>query len=532
MRILITVSLIIICFAPLNIYGQETSTMSASLHLAALQGNVEAIRQYIEAGTDLNQKDEYGSTPLIIATTFGKTEVAKALIEAGADMEIRDTNGSTPLHIAAFFGRTDIVRALLDKGANKYSRNNSGSTALDIVSSPFEYDKATYDQLGAALGPLGLNLDYERIKTTRPKIAAMLRPGIKELEVVKYTPLAGEDWKVSTPAAQGLDPMLVAELYLEAAKLETIYGLLVVKNGYLIAEKYFNEGSVEQLSKRASVTKSYVSALVGIALDRGCLTNVDQKMLDFFPKVADQVTDPRKKQITIKEMLQMRAGYPWEETDPTYWDALWSGKYLHYIVDFPLTSDPGTRFQYSNLTSHWLGIIVARACDTDLKSFGEAHLFSPLGVKIGHWNRDLDGYYIGGGDIEFTARDMAKFGLLYLNNGKWNGKQIIPAQWIQQSLKSYSKDAWVAIPPQNYIGRYLRDLGYGYQWWSASVGEHHIDFAWGHGGQLIILLDELNMVIVVTADPFYGKDLYWQAWKHEQANINIVGKFIKSLPEE
>jgi CubicO group peptidase (beta-lactamase class C family) len=511
---------------------QPPKPPGVSLHVAALQGNISAVRQHIKAGSDLNKKDAYGSTPLIIAITFGKTEVARALIEAGADMEIRDNNGSTPLHLAAFFCRTEIAKALLDNGANKYLRNNSGSTAFDIAAAPFDVDKGIYDQLGAALGPLGLKLDYERIKMTRPRIAEMLRPRTEDLEAVYYTPLPGDGWKVSTPAEQGLDPMLVAELYLDAAQLETIYGLLVIKNDHLIAEKYFNEGSVEQLSRRASVTKSYTSALVGIALDQGCLTSVDQKMIDFFPEVADQIRDPRKKQITIKEMLQMRAGYPWEETDPALWEALWSGEYLRYIVDFPLTSDPGTEFNYSNLTSHWLGMIVARACDTDLKSFGQEHLFSPLGVEVGDWNRDLDGYYIGGGDIQFTARDMAKFGLLYLNGGEYEGNQIIPASWVRQSLENYSDYAWVTKDKLNKVGRYFRDLGYGYQWWSASAGEHHIDFAWGHGGQLIVLVADLDMVIVATADPFYGKDLHWKAWKYEQANINVVGKFIKSLPKE
>jgi CubicO group peptidase (beta-lactamase class C family) len=528
--------LIVVGCAPLEYSSREAEQPpkppGVSLHVAALQGNIDAVRQYIKAGSDLNEKDAYGSTPLTIAITFGKAKVARALIEAGADMEIRDNNGSTPLHLAAFFCRTEIAKALLDKGANKYLRNNSGSTAFDIAEAPFDDDKGIYDSIAKALGPLGLKLDYERIKMTRPRIAEMLRPRTQDLEAVDYTSLPGDDWKVSTPAEQGLDPMLVAELYFDAAELETIYGLLVIKNDYLIAEKYFNEGSVEQLSKRASVTKSYTSALVGIALDQGCLTSVDQKMIDFFPEVADQINDPRKKQITIQHMLQMRAGYPWEETDPALWEALWSGEYLHYIVDFPLTGDPGTAFNYSNLTSHWLGIIVARACDTNLKSFGQEHLFSPLGVEVGDWNRDLDGYYIGSGDIQFTARDMAKFGLLYLNGGEYEGNQIVPASWVRKSLQSYSDYAWLTKDKLNKVGRYFRDLGYGYQWWSASVGEHHIDFAWGHGGNLIVLLADLDMIIVVTADPFYGKDLHWQAWKHEQANINLVGKFIKSLPKE
>jgi CubicO group peptidase (beta-lactamase class C family) len=351
-------------------------------------------------------------------------------------------------------------------------------------------------------------------------------PSIKDLEAVKYTPLPGGDWEVSMPEAEGLDPMLVAEMYYNAAKLETIYGLLVIKNGRLIAEGYFNEGSVKELSKRASVTKSYTSALMGVALDKGYLSSVDQKMLDFFPDVIEQITDPRKKQITIRDMLQMRAGYPWEETDPALWDALWSGEYLSDIVNIPLTADPGTVFQYSNLTSHWLGIIVARATGKDLKSFGEEHLFSPLGVKVGDdWNRDLDGYYIGCGDIQFTARDMARFGLLYLKDGEYDNKQIISTDWVQDSLQTYSEKAW------DNIGHF-RSIGYGYQWWSATAGENDINFAWGHGGNLIALVGDLDMVVVVTADSFYGKEAHWNSWKYEKANIELVADFINSLPSE
>ena len=528
----ITVIILIVTLLILSpTFGQEKTVPSLSLDAAILQGNIDAVSQHINAGTDLNKKDQWGSTPLIIATTFGKTEISKALIENGADMTIGNNEGSTPLHIAALLCRTEIVKALLDKGADRYIRNNNGATAFDIVAVPFDDDKEIYDKLGAGLKPLGLELDYERIKKTRPKIAEMLRPSEEQLRAVKYTPLPDDGWEVSTPAKQGLDPMLVAELYLDASKLETIYGLLVVKNGYLIAEGYFNEGSVNQLSKRASVTKSYTSAMVGIALAQGHLESIDQKMIDFFPEFKDRITDPRKKQITIRQMLQMRAAYLWEETDMKYWDLIWTGQYLPLIEKYPLTCNPGTRFQYSNLTSHLLGIIVTRACGKDLKSFGQEYLFSPLEVKLGDWNQDVDGYYIGCADIQFTARDMARFGLLYLNDGIYKGKQIVPADWVEKSLESYSDDIDTAGIKSGKLGRYLYDIGYGYQWWSASVGGHHINFAWGHGGQLIILLDDFDMIIVVTADSFWGKDLHWQAWKHEQANINLVGKFIKSLPK-
>jgi CubicO group peptidase (beta-lactamase class C family) len=349
-------------------------------------------------------------------------------------------------------------------------------------------------------------------------------PSTEELEAVDYTPLPEDGWRVSTPAEQGLDPGLVAELYLNADDLERLYGLLVVKNGHLVAEKYFNEGSIEQKARIQSVTKSVTSALVGIALDRGCLSSVEQRMLDSFPEVAGQITDPRKKQITLRDLLQMRAGFPWEETHPALWEGLLSGRYVPLIEEFPLTADPGTEFQYSNLTSNWLGIIVDRACGAHLRSYAQQHLFSPLGVEAGTWGTDWEGHNNGCGDLHLTARDMAKFGLLYLNDGEYGGDQIIPADWVHDSLQTYSEDAW------DNIGRF-RDIGYGYQWWSARAGEQHVNFAWGHGGQLIVLVDELDMVVVTTADPFWLQHDD-QSWKHEKATISLVADFIASLPSQ
>ena len=356
-------------------------------------------------------------------------------------------------------------------------------------------------------------------------------PSIEDLLAIDYTPLPGDDWEVSTPAEQRLDPMLAAELYYNAAELETIYSLLVIKNGYLITEDYFNGGSIDQKDRLQSVTKSYTSALVGIALDQGYLSSVDQKMLEFFPELADQITDPRKEQITIRDMLQMRAGYPSEETDPALWEGLLSGYYLPLIEGFPLITDPGTEFHYSNLSSNWLGIIIDRATGTNLKSFAEEHLFSAIDVEAGEWGTDAEGHNNGCGDLHFSARDAAKFGLLYLNDGEYEGNQVIPADWVHDSLQKYSKDINATGGfPANW-GLSINDIGYGYQWWSARAGEHHFDFAWGHGGQLIVLLDELDMVIVVTSYPFW-KEHTDESWKHELANVNLVGEFIKSLPSE
>jgi CubicO group peptidase (beta-lactamase class C family) len=351
-------------------------------------------------------------------------------------------------------------------------------------------------------------------------------PSIEDLNAIDYTPLVRDDWPVSTPEEQGLDSRLVAEMYLNATELETLYSLLVIKNGYLVAEDYFNEGSVDQKDRLQSVTKSFTSALVGIALEQRCLSSVDQKMLDFFPEVANKITDPRKEQITVRNLLEMRTGYPREEDDQALWDGLLSGYYPPLIEGFPLVSDPGTRFHYSNLSSNWLGIIVDRSCGMNLKAFAEEHLFSPLDMTPGEWGQDAEGHNNGCGDLHLAARDAAKFGLLYLNDGIYKGNQIIPSDWVEDSLQTYSVNEAFA----KRVGDF-RDIGYGYQWWSANAGDYHVNFAWGHGGQLIVLVDDPDMVIVTTSYPFWLEHND-QSWKHEKAIITMVSEFINSIPGE
>jgi hypothetical protein len=358
-------------------------------------------------------------------------------------------------------------------------------------------------------------------------------PRTENLQTVGYAPERRGDLPVSTPAEQGLDPALVARFYRNAAKLETLYGVLIVKNGCLIAEKYFNTGAIGQISGRQSVTKSFTSALVGIALDQGYLTSVDQKMVEFFPELAGKSKDPGKSRITIRHLLQMRGGYPDEEEVAPYLELLFfrdDWHWLAHIVDFPLVSDPGAEFNYSNLTSHILGVLLARACGTDLRSFAEQHLFSPMNATVADWTADADGYNWGWGEIYATARDMAKFGLLYLSGGEYNGTRLLSAEWVEDSLKPFSKSikrgGWIT-------SRYgsFRNLGYGYQWWSAEVGGHRFDYACGHGANYIILLRELDMIIVTTADPLYGPELAGAGgWKYEGAINKAVGRFISSLP--
>ncbi len=350
------------------------------------------------------------------------------------------------------------------------------------------------------------------------------RPSMAEIQAVAYAPAPGRDWPVSTPEAEELDPLRVGALYYRAARTRTTRSVLVVRHGRLIAERYFHDGAIDEKQRMQSTTKSVTSALVGIAIEKGCLESVGQKMMDFFPELAGRIQDPRKKRITIEQLLEMRAGYPWEESSKELFAMLYHGFLPSYLVDVPLVRDPGSDFDYSNLSSHLVGVIVARACSTDLRTMARTALFDPMGVEMGEWIRDWDGYYNGHADLHLTPRDMAKFGLLYLNDGAWKGRQLVPADWVERSLRTVSSDAW------HYpIGKHFTRIGYGYQWWSATAGVHRFHFAWGHGGQVIALLEPYDMVVVVTADPLWGQH-GGGPWGREKENLNLVGDFFASLP--
>ena len=153
----------------------ESSHASTPLITAAALGRTEAAEILIEAGADINYKNDDGSTALHTAIAFIKPKVAKILIDAGANLNIKNNYGSTALHTAAFFCNVEIVEALLGKGADKTLKNKTGKIALEIVELPFEVVKGAYDAIGARLKPLGIILDYDHIKMTRPKIAEMLQ---------------------------------------------------------------------------------------------------------------------------------------------------------------------------------------------------------------------------------------------------------------------------------------------------------------------------------------------------------------------
>ena len=207
--------------------------------------------------------------------------------------------------------------------------------------------------------------------------------------------------------------------------------------------------------------------------------------------------------------------------------ALLTGDLLSLMVHYPLVTDPGATFHYSNVSTYYLGAIVARACDVDLSEFAEEQLFTPIGAELGEWwPPEKNEYPMGFCCIHVTARDAAKFALLYLNDGVFDGKQVISSEWVHESLQSYSTGEQIEYVPR--VGPNFDRTGYGYQWWKLQSGDHEYDAMLGHGGQTIALLDELDMVIVVIGDPFWLED----GWKYGKQLKNLVADFIASLPSE
>jgi len=321
-----------------------------------------------------------------------------------------------------------------------------------------------------------------------------------------------DGWEIASLQSQGLDSIKIAELTSEirSGKYKEVHSLLIVRNGYLIFEDYYHGNSVDKAHEIRSASKSYISALVGIAIDKGFIDSTNQKMLDFFPEFQTADLDSKKYQITIKHLLQMRSGLT---DDDGYTD---SGNWIKYIIGLTLGANPGEKWNYATSGTHLLSGIITKATGLSTLDFAQEYLFQPLNITIDQWAQDPQGYYSGGNHMVFTSRNMAKFGLLYLNNGQYNGKQILSSQWITETLQPYSSTGWG-------WGNDFSEDGYGYLWYIGKIKDYQIYFAAGHGGQFIFNFPQLNMVIVTTAE-WWLQDS--PAWSQMQAILNFVNNKI------
>lgn len=266
----------------------------------------------------------------------------------------------------------------------------------------------------------------------------------------------------------------------------TAQSLMVEKNGTLLYEKYQNSTDRNTTTNIKSASKSVLSLLVGIAIEEGHLEGVDQTIGEFFPDYFDDNPDPKKESITIKNLLSMRSGL--ETTSfQNYGRWVLSDNWVTYALDQPFEEEPGGRMVYSTGTSHLLSVILTRATGMSTRAFANEHLFGPMNIRVGGWDRDPQGFYMGGNNLALSPLSLLKIGGLVLNNGVYNGQQLVPASWIRESTNIYTSS--------NY-----NDYDYGYMWWQRQIAEQNVIFAWGNGGQYIMILPQLDSVISITSD--------------------------------
>lgn len=265
-----------------------------------------------------------------------------------------------------------------------------------------------------------------------------------------------------------------------------LHGVLVVRNGYILAEKYYPPYEQDVEHEIFSVTKSIISALVGIAIEEGYIESVDQKVSTFFPDRITVNPDPRKDQITLEHLLTMTSGFDWDESDALFAQMVRNLDWVQFVLDRPMMEEPGTRFNYSSGNAHLLSAILQVATGMSTMNFAQAYLFDPLGISHITWQTDPSGIPIGGWGLSLMPRDMAKIGALYLNNGVWNGRQIVPARWVRASTEEHVR---IDEPLEPW------ELHLGYAWWLHEFGAYA---AHGKGGQFIFVLPSLGLVVVYT----------------------------------
>lgn len=312
-----------------------------------------------------------------------------------------------------------------------------------------------------------------------------------------YWPTSG--WRLSPPAQQGMDTERLANMVASIRNgAYDIDNVTLIRNGYLGLDVYrypFQKGMMHYLH---SCTKSVMSTLIGIALDRGDLKSMHQPILEYFPHNAIANVDVRKRAVTVEHLLTMTTGLACRDSYLYNWndlkDMAQSDNWAHYVADLPMMEPPGERFEYCNGASYLLSVILQQATRMRALDFAKAYLFEPLGITDIQWRSSPQGVNIGWGDMWLTPHDMAKFGWLYLNHGHWEGRQVVSAAWVAASTRGLIR---AELFP-----------GYGYQWWSDRVhywspgAEQRVDyyFALGYKGQYIFVVSSKQLVAVFTSN--------------------------------
>ncbi|MFC1724251.1 serine hydrolase [candidate division KSB1 bacterium] len=350
--------------------------------------------------------------------------------------------------------------------------------------SPYSYSWDTSDE---SYGPHNVNViaSFDDDKILEDEIEIILKYSYRQPDIT------GDGWETATLSEENVDSTsifgFINNVYDEYSYLQS---LIIVRNGKLVLEEYFRGTSRNTIQTIQSSTKSFTSALIGIAIDKGLISSVDEPVYNFFPDYA-HLFDDNKKKILLRHVLSMTAGLEWNEWETNSrimendnWYGNICDSYLEYVLSKPVVLTPGTTWYYNGGCSVILGAIIERVSGMQVEDFSAEFLFDKLGTTSYYWWVLRDGLAGTHGGLHLRSRDMAKFGQLFLNGGTWNGERIISEDWVSESTAQH-------------IYAYSNHW-YGYQWWMRRMNGYNVFFAAGAGGQNIFVVPEVDLVIVTT----------------------------------
>ena len=290
-----------------------------------------------------------------------------------------------------------------------------------------------------------------------------------------------------------IDVTQLGAAFVNASQIEDLQGLAVARDNEIVAEKYFNNADPEPDPNLhvMSVTKSITATLVGIAIEEGYLKSVNQTVSEFLPDESEMI-NPALGQVTIRNLLMMTCGHDWHEigVPSEFMNFVNAPNQVNYIFQKPIINTPGTVFNYSDGGAHLVSVILTKATGMSTSEFADTYLFGPMGIGDKIWYPDKQGYSYGGVRLCLGNHDMIKIGFLYLNNGYYNGCQIVSSAWID-TVTNFKISTHNLIP-------FLSD--YGFFWWLGTAHGHNFFCANGYGGQFIFVVRDLDLVVSSRTD--------------------------------
>lgn len=316
---------------------------------------------------------------------------------------------------------------------------------------------------------------------------------------------------LARPRSTGLDSLRVAGAVALADSLPRLHCLLVARHGEVLVEHCAEGLAPDRPVNVKSVSKSVLSALVGIAIGEGHLEGVGQRAWGLLG-VRDSAADPRKRDITVGHLLSMQSGLE-RTSGGNYGGWVQSADWVRNAMSRPMVAEPGGPMLYSTGNYHLLSAILTARTGQSTFAYARSRLAEPLGISLPRWARDPQGIYFGGNEMLLSPRAMIRFGELYRNGGRRGDAQVVPAEWIHASLEPRTRSRWSGD-------------GYGYGWFIGQAGGYPMFYALGYGGQYIIVVPDLELTVAVTSDPYASRE-----GGHRRAIRELLGRWIVPAAE-